>query len=317
MTSECSAQLSKNGTKPRQLCLDLKTLKELAQKYNTDHPNDKIVIKKNVTSKVLYNQLRAKFSYCNSERCVVNSIDKQFYNENKKKFYKVERSCEWDETGNSTNKWLTNIDIENILGQYTSAAYRLIGVLPIDFAIQFPALMHQDKFSYKGKRLLFVFNLDYSFGPGTHWVAMYVSLDCKSKNYGIYYYDSYGDKPPYEIDEYAKFLKKSLFDTYTTKNNCVCEYTYNKAHHQVVGYECGMFSLHFLINMVTDAYTFAEYSALKLSDKVMKSLRDNYFIRKLNCEEYSAQHGYIVFNKPTTNSKKEEVSLNGLMRSMM
>ena len=117
-----------------------------------------------------------------------------------------------------------------------------------------------------------VFNLDKHNSSGSHWVSLY--MDLKDKD--IYYFDSNGIKPPKEIDELIRNLQKEKqFKAHI-----------NRFEHQMQNTECGIYSLFFIISMLTEKLgkktkkrkeIFEYLQRVRVSDNKMKKLREKYF----------------------------------------
>ena len=133
----------------------------------------------------------------------------------------------------------------------------------------------------KKNQIGIVFNLDFHTGPGTHWVSLYIDI----KNKFIFYFDSNGDKTPKQIKTFINRIilqgKKENIDFVLYENN--------KTEHQRSNTECGMYSLFFIITMLTKKILnkkkttkgIIKYFLGKLSgrikDHLVSDLRDFYF----------------------------------------
>jgi hypothetical protein len=113
-----------------------------------------------------------------------------------------------------------------------------------------------------------VFNLDRYDQPGSHWVSLYLSLG-EPKNpkrrsrYStevghmpqeechpfIFYFDSTGREAPPEIKTLIKRIQDQGRDLHPSLD--IKEYNNNGKNHQKNNTECGMYSLFFLITMLT------------------------------------------------------------------
>ena len=88
----------------------------------------------------------------------------------------------------------------------------------------------------------------------------------------IYFFDSYGRKAGKEVSKLIEKVKKQGEDC----NNPV-KYFYNDKGYQNKDAQCGMYSIHFIKEMLKGVQ-FKDYLKSGLSDKLMVSIRDNYFI---------------------------------------
>ena len=123
-------------------------------------------------------------------------------------------------------------------------------------------------------RIGVVFNTDPHNKPGQHWMSMYMDLSGKNMGGipGIYFFDSYGRKPGQEVRKRRDKVKKQG----KACNNPV-KYFYNDKCYQNRDAQCGMYSIHFIKEMLK-GIQFKEYLKSGLSDKLMIDVRDNYFI---------------------------------------
>jgi hypothetical protein len=155
------------------------------------------------------------------------------------------------------NQWLTNFDILNVMRQYeyTYPQFRFIGPSPIDF----DAKPEDDKcvtpeictFNLAKERKAgktqfgFVFNLDEHDEPGSHWVSLFVDVPNKF----IYFFDSASLVLPPQIDVFIKRVQKQGLEL--EENPVEFKVYQNKVEHQFGNTECGMYSLFFIITMLT------------------------------------------------------------------
>ena len=111
--------------------------------------------------------------------------------------------------------------------------FKMIGVFPIDFRTKLGPtcvspimckLSISDLIKNKKNKLGFVFNLDKHYQSGSHWTSMFINLNNKSKNFGAFYYDSVGNKPPREIFDFIKILQKQSKKVFNTN----LPFKYNK-----------------------------------------------------------------------------------------
>ena len=87
----------------------------------------------------------------------------------------------------------------------------------------------------------------------------------------IYYFDSYGDRTPSKIKTFVKRVaKESKFFGKKYK------FKVNKRRHQYSDSECGMYCLHFIIEMAKGS-SFEKFQKIRHTDKLMKKLRGIYF----------------------------------------
>ena len=151
------------------------------------------------------------------------------------------------------------------------------GVHRLNWAIDFddlPALgiknLDVEKLYKEGKtKLGIVFNLDEHWKSGSHWTALYTDM----KGGKIYYFDSYGSKPP----ERVRVLMRRLARFYQTGRGIRNpDADYNKMRHQYKNSECGVYSMNFILRMLRGT-TLEEVNSIRISDEKINKCRRKYF----------------------------------------
>ena len=88
-----------------------------------------------------------------------------------------------------------------------------------------------------------VFNLDKFRDDGSHWVSLFIDLQ------EGFFFDSLGDKIPKEIKKLVDRLKQHCMELETPIE--LTEYNNYKVEHQKENSECGMYSLFFIVTLLT------------------------------------------------------------------
>jgi hypothetical protein len=174
--------------------------------------------------------------------------------------------------------WLDNYNIQHVMQQYQVAYpwFKFLGIFPIDFSAPNPYKKDHQECLYKETCSLdlrkeyaanirgigMVFNLDPHYKGGSHWVGLYINLHDITKP-GVYYYDSYGFKTPPLI---ARLMRSFTLQI----KNCVLGS--NARRFQYGGSQCGMFSIYFIICMIS-GISFKEFCKDAVHDKTMADLR--------------------------------------------
>lgn len=264
-----------------QSCMKKSTIRVIKEAFNEKYPEKAI---KTNNPKTILNELTKKVDNCSREDCWLELIDDEFLRDSlKNTLFAPVQPEEWK---NNPTTWLTNHDILNVLNQYETAYpnFRFIGPTPIDFddnSLYYygkcvcPKLCKMDINKYISDgihNIGIVFNLDKHTSSGSHWVSMFIDLQTKH----LYYFDSNGIKPPTEIkDLIDKLQKENQFKSHI-----------NEFEHQKQNSECGMYSMYFIISMLTEkldkksmnrADIFNHLQKVRVSDNKMKKLRDKYF----------------------------------------
>jgi hypothetical protein len=222
-------------------CFNLSALKNIATKLNNNNVGggSKIDVK-NYNSKnkgQLINDIQSKLN-CNKkiDLCI---LDKKgsFYKEIKE-FFKPK--------GPGGKKWLSTLDIKNVMEQYMKKYPEFIfyGPVPLDFNDFYTELQNINikRLEKNKNKIGVIFNLDYSHQPGSHWVSLFVDLKGKT----ICFFDSNGDKPPKEIRQLIKKIKTSA-----KASNINLKTIINEKQHQFKDSECGVYSMYFLASRLS------------------------------------------------------------------
>lgn len=220
-------------------CFNLDALKKIANKLNK-HPEfshtPKIDISLyNKTNKYdLIDEIQKKLNCKKSvDFCVLNK--KTPFYEEIKSFFKPKSP--------GSKKWLSTLDIKSVMEQYMLAYPNFIfyGPLPLDFADIKSDLRYINlkKLSKNKKKIGFIFNLDYSYESGSHWVSLFIDLENKT----VCFFDSYGDPPPKEI---KTFINNIITSGRSNKLNI--KKIINTNVHQKQNNHCGIYSIYFLVS---------------------------------------------------------------------
>lgn len=223
----------------------------------------------------------SKISSCSSEACwqKIKSLMSEL-GKDKDEFIKSFKPQMPESWVNDYNEWLSTIEIEECLKQYmdSDTNFYFYGAVPIDFhkcsvsdLCNFNLRNHLNN---KKTKIGIVFNTDPSTKSGQHWISLFMDMDKHNYKYpGIYYFDSFGRRPPKEIMELINKVKKQA-----SLLNINPYYFYNDYSYQKENSQCGMYAIHFLKTMLSGT-SFKEYLRLPLSDKHMIDLRYKYFIK--------------------------------------
>ena len=198
--------------------------------------------------------------------------------------------------------WLSTPDIENVLEQYEQKHFdfKFLGVSPVDWNYKFSDstcvtedLCNLDllKLYNNGvKKVGIIFNLDKHNDTGSHWVALFSDLIERE----VYYYDSYGYRPPYNIRQLMSNIsnrgknipildiKKDIsnkgicLDNCNNLDNTLFSTYYNDIRHQYKNSECGVYSMHFIISFL-EGKTFIEIINNIINDDNINKFRDIYY----------------------------------------
>jgi hypothetical protein len=264
----CAAKNKKN--KDWNSCYSKSALILMAESWNKEHPHEKPIAYKGKTHAQIGEQIKKKlYSVChNNEKCWSDQefVKKMKNSEIKYYTFKPDYPKEWYE---NKYTWLNTYDILYVMKQFQKKHrdFVFLGPIPSDCPTRVQCqLSHFDlKKMEKNKvrRVGIIYNLDVSSGEGTHWVAIYIDIVKKEINY----YDSYGNKPTPLIHEFIVGVILNF-----RENNSEPTLVYNDKRHQFGGSECGMYSIHFLLERL-NGQSMKQMSTKKITDTQMNDLR--------------------------------------------
>lgn len=260
----CSPSKGKGNTGSS--CLNYDMLLLIANLYNQSH-SDKITIGPKRNKQQLRKALEAKLSpTCGTnEACWLEQPFVKRSNSYTKleKSFKPKKPEGWY---NNPNEWLNTYDILDVMKQYEEAnkTYMFVGVFPVDFAtknqktgtciVQEMCKLNLKESWKKGiKQIGIIFNTDTSKGSGLHWESLYIGIDPNRRNYGVFFYDSVGTRPPKEIAKFMEQMKGELEHLHPKSKHKV-QYRTNKVQRQYKNNNCGLFSILFQILMLKNKY---------------------------------------------------------------
>ena len=233
-------------------CMTLEVLLRIRDEYNKDHPDNKIMASKPV---LIWHELKMRLD-CKDERCWVKEIDdKNIRTQIKNQLFAPEHPPEWL---HNKNEWLSNYDIDAIMKQYEEKdkTFEYLASSPIDFNFIVDKSSNKCyeetlcKFDLKtlmaaGKhKFAAVFNLDKHDESGSHWVSLFINAH---KNI-IIFFDSANGNIPTQIAQFIKTVKQQGLD-----NGIQFKFLRNHKQHQRGNTECGVYSIHFIIEMLNNA----------------------------------------------------------------
>jgi hypothetical protein len=239
-----------------------------------------------VPEKVLYkkicNVMENNFN-CKNEACWLNirKLMNNLSSEDAKYFRDHFRPHMPKEIVDDYTKWISNFDIEAVLNQHhhESSGVYSYGAVPIDFkkcsvSSDLCKINLKRHINNKEDKLVIVFNTDDSSSPGEHWMGMYVDIFGKNLDNqpGIYFLDSFANKPMQEVTELINKLKKQGEDM--NKEFIV---TINDKPLQRNNFSCGFYCMHFLEHMIK-GLSFKDYINSGLNDKKMIEYRNHCYL---------------------------------------
>ena len=262
-------------------CYTPDIIDKLKDAYNKNHPENIISVK---SHKQIINELSKRLK-CNKEDCWLNQLPESERKYVDEKIFAPDQPQSWKK---NPNEWLSNHDIMDVLHQYeeTYPEFKFIGPTPIDFDTVLPknskcvweelCNFNLSNTLQKGiKNVGIIFNLDKHDESGSHWVSLFLDIS----NRFIFYFDSAGNPTPPEITTLVNRIQK---DFYLLQNKSL-QYHENYPHqHQMKNTECGMYSLYFIITMLTSNKSNFKsniniFKNGKITDEFVQQFRGKYF----------------------------------------
>jgi hypothetical protein len=265
-------------------CYTDKSLYKLRDFWNARHPD--VEIKTNDPKEIHALLTKYMSNLCNKESCWIKQgfIDNKIKKQLTDSFAPVSPT-EWKKKG-ETSKWLSSIDIMDVMKQYEKAykCFDFIGPTPIDFdkKLLYGECVWDELCNFSldeqiknGKtKIGIVFNTDPHDEPGEHWHSMFININKQS----IFFFDSAGDKAPKEV---MKLVKKIIKQGKKLK----MKFKFDQNHpveHQYKDSECGIYCLFFIIHLLEDKFTEDYLKTHILKDKYMQKFRKIYFNQTLD-----------------------------------
>lgn len=232
--------------------MTLEALMKIRDEYNKDHPDNKIMASKPV---LIWHELKMRLD-CKDERCWVKEIDdRNLRTQIKNQLFAPEHPPEWL---HNKNEWLSNYDIDAIMKQYEEKdkTFEYLATTPVDFNFivdkssntcyeEILCKFHLKTLMEAGKhKFAVVFNLDKHDESGSHWISLFINAH---KNI-IMFFDSANGNIPTQIAQFIKTVKQQGLD-----NGIQFKFLRNHKQHQRGNTECGVYSIHFIIEMLNNA----------------------------------------------------------------
>ena len=297
MTMNCSPVVE-NSRVNNESCFTPEIIMKIRDEYNKKNPKSKILEK---DPKKVWYILKERLQ-CDQEQCLLNQLNNQ---EQIKRFiFAPKHPPEWD---SNPDEWLSNFDIEEVAKQYevSNPEFKLIGPTSIDFDTRIPerggtcVLDDLCRFSLekyieaKKTKIGIVFNLDRHDQSGSHWVSLFIDIEQRF----MFFFDSADNRIPPEIwqkkpkiKEHLPLVNRIMAQGKALKNPIHFRFYNNRGHsHQRGNTECGMYSLFFIITMLT--------GKIKSSPKILSFFaRRELFLKKRIPDELMLQFRKLYFN---------------------
>lgn len=288
-------------------CITPKVLRTIQHQYNKLHPSHKITKKTPIKA---WNELKKRLT-CEKDECFLNQIKNTSVREElKEQLFAPQHPEEWK---SNPKEWLSNYDIMKVMRQYekTYPEFKLIGPTTIDFDTKVPEYGFKcvledlcqfslQRFVDAGKtKIGIVFNLDKYYQSGSHWVSMFIDIS----NRFIFFFDSADHSIPPEIwteNPEDNSLVNRIIRQGKEMSPPISFTFYNNRgiDHQRGNTECGMYSLFFIITMLTGKTKHSDENIKGGYDGYLSlNKRRNLFLKKRIPDEMVFQYRRIYFNE--------------------
>lgn len=257
-------------------CYSDTALRKMRDLWNMRHPDCKI---KDKTPREIWLSLKSYMkNVCDNEVCwlkqkfIQQNIDPDILHYT----FAPKKPDSWKR---EPNKWLNSRDILNVMKQYEKkyTCFEFLGPSPINYDThvydgecvwkELCEFNIQNEVKKGKNKIGIIFNLDPHYMPGSHWVAVFINI----KKEKLYFFDSYGEHPEPQIQKLFNTIKEQGKNIHLDFKEKI-----NTFRHQYSNSECGMYCLHFIIEMLKDKnidYFFSN----RISDTKMLELRNEYF----------------------------------------
>jgi hypothetical protein len=258
-------------------CFTIDSLKKIAENYNKRN-TEKINI--NLSKEKLIKELETKLAdKCSEQTCWLKlDLVKQIDDED------IQVNTFRPNGPSKKYEWLSTTHINEVIEQYqhVHTDFIFLGAVPYDFddlpILGISDLNFDELEKQKKTKIGIVFNLDEHYKEGSHWVALFVDL---TQNH-IYFFDSIGKKPFKRIRKFINRITKYLYNKkyhqklyindiiskiknipdnkinkliHTNKylKNILTNFDirFNNIQHQFKNSECGVYSINFIIRLVS------------------------------------------------------------------
>jgi hypothetical protein len=252
-------------------CFTPEIVMTIVKKYNEKNPSNQIL---ETNPKNAWILLKERLS-CKKEECWLNQLDDESMRQQIKKYiFAPKHPPEWND---NPDEWLSNFDIFEVAKQYEVSypEFKIIGPTTIDFDTRLPEKSGQcvleDLCTFSLERFItanktkigIVFNLDKHYQSGSHWVSLFIDI----KNKFVFFFDSANNGIPpeiwKEIDNNKNHTSLPLVNRIIQQGLELTkpihfQFYYNTKQHQQGNTECGMYSLFFIITMLTGKTSFTK-----------------------------------------------------------
>lgn len=272
----CSAASPTNTDSMEFTCYDKSTLLKMRDLWNTRHQDSKITTD---SPKEIWEQLKTNMSNsCDRESCWIKSklLGSEISRKIVDDIFAPHAPKEWN---HNIDEWLSSLDIIRLMNQFEKKykEFEFLGPSPIDYDThmfdgscvweELCEFSLSEQIKRNKTKIGIVFNTDPHYKSGQHWIAIFIDIPRQE----VIYFDSYGEPPE---RQFRKFMKNVIQQG--EELGMKFKQIVNKRRHQYSDGQCGMYSMHFIIELLKgkDANTLI---SSPISDDLMRRLRKRYF----------------------------------------
>jgi len=285
-------------------CLTPEIVRKIKEKYN--EKNKKTPITETDPKKIWY-ALKERLS-CDAEDCLLKQLDDPDMIENiKRNIFAPKHPPEWKD---DPDDWLSNFDIEAVVKQYekSNPEFKLLGPTTIDFdtkvkerggkcVLEDLCTFSLEKFIKEKKtKIGVVLNLDKYYQSGSHWVSLFIDIGNKY----IFFFDSANNPIPPEVwlkknpkssKKMKPLVNRIMEQGKALKTPIHFKFFNNRGkNHQRKNTECGMYSLFFIITLLTGKGPF-------IKKTLTVKQRRNLFLKNRIPDEMMLEYRKVYFNE--------------------
>jgi len=247
-------------------CYTNDMLEKIKGMWNKKHPEDMIHTTKPVE---IWSEYQKKIGdLCDNEECWLPTGSNNQFAPPKPEY-------------ENKNKWLSNVDIENVLKQYEKIyhCFEFLGPTPIDYNSPYGSGFVCNKVAnfqlinyieQRKTKIGIVFNLDRHTQGGSHWVCLFINI----KEGYIFYFDSVGSRMPLQI---KKLVDKIVKQGRELLHPMHFRVEVNRIQHQRKNNECGVYCLFVITTLLQDSKSVYELKTERYPDNEMYELRSVFF----------------------------------------
>jgi hypothetical protein len=271
-------------------CIEVGLLDEMASAYN-EHSGSNNKIRRSRTMLTvnpqkyklyLVHEIKKRLNHCTTQVCWTEEKFVDMMNDKSRKI--LYNMTHLPKSPAGKFEWLSTVNINEVMAQYEEQydQFKFFGAVPMDFA-KLPQCDELNNLDYNEfiktkSQMGLVLNLDEHYKGGSHWVALFADL----KKGCVFYFDSVGTAPEPRVRKLMRTISKFIMEHNSIKMDDV-RADYNTVQHQFDDFDCGVYSMNFIIRMARGE-KFDDICKSPVKDDVMNKCRMAYFNKSYKSE---------------------------------